>query len=75
MIKKVFRFNFIAFFIAFFIGISYVYLSAPKQKIIIKYPTPYNSNKIIYKNESDLCYTYEVEDIKCNNKAIEQPII
>jgi hypothetical protein len=75
MITKVFRFNFVAFFIAFLLGILYVYLSTPKQKIIIKYPNPFNSNKIIYKNESDLCYTYQVEESKCNEKAIEQPII
>jgi hypothetical protein len=75
MITKVFKFNFIAFFIAFLIGISYVYLSAPKQKVIIKYPNPFNATKNIYKNENDLCYKYEVNEIECNDKAIEQPII
>lgn len=75
MKNKVFKFNFIVFFIAFAIGFLYVYLSAPKQKIIIKYPNPYNSNKNIYKNENDLCYKYEVEEIKCSDKAINQPII
>jgi len=75
MITKVFKFNFIAFFLAFLIGISYVYLSAPKQKIIIKYPNPFNANKTIYKNENDMCYIYEVEENKCTDKAIEQPII
>ena len=52
MSKKVFKFNFIAFFIAFFLGLTYVYLSVPKQRVIIKYPTPYNANKLIYKNEN-----------------------
>ena len=75
MITKVFKFNFIAFFIAFLIGIIYVYLSTPKQKVIIKYPNPFNANKTIYKNENDICYKYEVEELKCNNMAIEQPII
>jgi len=75
MKNKVFKFNFIAFFIAFFIGFIYIYLSAPKQKIIIKYPNPYNINKNIYKNQNDLCYKYEVSEIECTNKAINQPII
>jgi len=75
MEKKIFKFNFIAFFIAFFIGLSYVYLSAPKQRIIIKYPTPYNANKIIYKNENDICYKYLVDEVKCTPEAINQPII
>ena len=64
-----------AFIVAFGVGILYVYLSAPKPKIIIKYPTPYNVNKVVYKNENDICYKYNAEEIKCNDKAIMQPII
>lgn len=75
MINKTFNFNYLAFFIGFCVGFTYVYLSAPKQKIIIKYPTPYNASKIIYKNENDFCYKYEVQEVKCNDKAINQPII
>jgi len=48
-----FKFNFFAFIIAFAIGIFYVYISTPKPKIVIKYPTPYNSNKIVYRNDND----------------------
>jgi hypothetical protein len=75
MENKTFKFNIVAFISAFAIGILFVYLSSPKQKIIIKYPTPYNSNKIVYKNENDMCYKYDVEEIKCTDKAIDQPII
>ena len=75
MTEKTFNFNYFAFIIAFGIGILYVYLSAPKPKIIIKYPTPYNVNKTIYKNENDICYKYSAEEIKCDDKAIMQPII
>lgn len=73
--EKVFKFNFLAFIIAFAIGIFYVYISTPKPKIVIKYPTPYNSNKIVYRNDNDVCYKYIVEEVKCTDKAIEQPII
>lgn len=73
--EKVFKFNFLAFIIAFAIGIFYVYISTPKPKIVIKYPTPYNSNKIVYRNDNDVCYKYMVEEVKCTDKAIEQPII
>ena len=73
-IKK-FTFNFFAFIIAFAIGIFYVYISSPKPKIIIKYPTPYNADKIVYKNDYDICYKYQVEEVKCTEKTIEQPII
>lgn len=69
-----FNFNFFAFIISFAIGILFVYLSAPKQKIFIKYPNPYNIDKIVYRNENDLCYKYKAEEVKCNTYAIEQPI-
>jgi len=75
MEQKKFNFNFLAFIIAFAIGMLFVYLSAPKPRIIIKYPTPYNADKIVYKNENDICYKYKVNEIKCTDKSIEQPII
>jgi len=70
-----FKFNFLAFIIAFGIGILYVYISTPKAKIVIKYPTPYNSNKIVYRNDNDICYKYNVEEVKCTDNAIDQPLI
>jgi len=73
--KEEFKLNIPIFIIAFAIGILFVYLSAPKQKIIIKYPTPYNAEKIVYRNENDICYKYKIEEVKCTDKAIEQPII
>jgi len=75
MEEKKFKFHFIAFIIAFAIGILFVYLSAPKRRIIIKYPTPYNIDKIVYKNENDICYKYKLDEVKCTDKAINQPII
>ena len=73
--EKKFKFNIIAFIIAFLLGLMYVYLAAPKVKNIIKYPTPFNSNKIIYKSYSDMCYKYNAEEVKCTNRAINQPIL
>ena len=73
--KKVFNFNIYAFFIAFFFGIFYTYVTAPKPRIVIKYPTPYNVNKIIYKNSDDLCYIYKSEQTECDKNSIPQPIV
>jgi len=73
---KSFKFNIFAFIIAFSFGILYVYIASPKPQIIIKYPTPYNANKIVYRNpNSDMCYKYEVNEVKCSDNAIDQPII
>lgn len=75
MEKKSFHFNILAFFISFIVGIFYVYISSPKPKIIIKYPTPYNADKIIYKSDSGDCYKFKMEETNCNKNAIPQPII
>jgi hypothetical protein len=61
------------FLISFCIGIFFVYISTPKPKIIIKYPTPQNAGKIIYKDNSGLCYKYLAKEVKCpkNTKEIK----
>lgn len=55
----------IYFFISFFIGLFFVYISTPKPKVIIKYPTPENAGKIIYKDNSDICYKYISKEVNC----------
>lgn len=59
--------NPLAFFIALFVGIFIVYLSVPEPKIIIKYPTPENVDKNIYKDGSDTCYKYQANEVDCDN--------
>lgn len=73
--SKKFVFNIYVFFMAFAIGMLYVYISTPKPKIIIKYPTPYNAEKVVYKSYNDNCYKFKVSEVKCTNDAIPQPIV
>jgi len=74
MKEKVFKFNILAFFIAFIIGIFYVYVSSPKPRIIVKYPTPYNANKLLYQSDAGECFKFKIEEVKCTPDAIPQPI-
>ena len=53
------------FFIALFIGLFIAYISTPAPDIIIKYPTPQNAGKIVYKDDSDVCYKYKAEEVSC----------
>jgi hypothetical protein len=73
--EKVFQLNYTFFFIAFALGIFYVYISSPKQRIVIKYPTPYNADKIYYQNDDNVCYKYKVSEVKCTSNATAQPIM
>tara|TARA_B100000768_G_C11017712_1_gene264785 strand:+ start:27 stop:260 length:234 start_codon:yes stop_codon:yes gene_type:complete len=53
------------FFAALFFGLMMCYILTPTPKIVIRHPSPENVNDIIYKDKSDNCYKYEVDEIKC----------
>lgn len=53
------------FFAALFFGLMMCYILTPIPKIVIRHPTPENVDDIIYKDKSDNCYKYEVDEIKC----------
>jgi hypothetical protein len=72
-----FKLNWYAFLIAFAVGITYVYFVVPPPKIVLKYPNPYNVDKVIYQDESKACYKYSADKIDCpkNEKDITiQPV-
>lgn len=73
--EKIFKMNWFSFAFAFLLGIIYVYISSPPIRSIIKYPTPYNANKIVYMDHNRQCYKYSVEEVKCKETSLNQPII
>lgn len=75
MKEKIFSFNIFAFLIAFGFGMVYVYLNVPKPKVIIKYPTPYNTNRLTYMGLTGECYKFKVEQVDCTEDAYKQPIV
>lgn len=72
---RMFRMNWLSFFLAFILGIFYVYISSPPIRNVIKYPTPYNANKIVYMNHDNQCYKYNADEVKCTEASLTQPII
>lgn len=54
-----------SFFIALAIGLFFTYIYAPPKKIVIKWPTPENAGKVIYKDNADTCYKYKANEIPC----------
>ena len=63
-----FKINIYYFFFSFFIGLFFIYVTSPKPKIIIKYATLENANKIISIDNSNVCYKYKGKEIKCPSK-------
>ena len=49
-------FNPIVFLLSLFIGIFFVYIITPPPKVLVKYPTPENSGRVIYKDEAHNCF-------------------
>ena len=76
--KAKFVFQPISFIVAFAIGILYVYMMAPKPKVIYKYPTPYNVQSTTYKDLSGECFKYTATKVDCKSvdskTLIDQPI-
>ena len=70
-----FRYRLIIFLVCFSLGMLYVYMITPHRRAIVKYPTPFNAGKIVYKDEQDgTCYRYKAQQTDCPAKgAVPQP--
>jgi hypothetical protein len=63
------------FFISFALSMIITYFITPAPEIIIKYPTPENAGKVIYKDDGDVCYKYRAEQVECpSDKSIIKSI-
>ena len=54
-----------AFIISFLIGIIFVFLASPQNKIVHVYPTPDNADKIEYIDHAKNCYAFRSQKIDC----------
>ena len=66
-------FNIQYFLVSFLIGMFFVYITSPIPDIIIKYPTPDNIGKIIYKDSADMCYVYDLKEVVCPKFGVISP--
>ena len=62
------------FALAFAIGMLAVYLTAPAPTIVVKFPSPYNVGKVMYRDQADNCYKYGAEEVKCpSDQSVIKP--
>jgi hypothetical protein len=63
------------FFMALVVGLFFAYISTPPPDIVIKYPTPENAGKVVYRDAADVCYKYQSKVVKCpsDRSKIEVP--
>ena len=65
------KLNPIAFIISFVIGMLYCYYKKPPKRIIYRHPTPQNVDKVIYRDNKDDCYKYNMSEVDCpQNKEL-----
>ena len=53
------------FFISFAIGLFIVYIFHPPPQVVVKFPSPYNAGKVVYKDETDSCFVYKADEVSC----------
>jgi len=63
----------IVFIVSLCLGIMVVYTITPPPKVIVKYPTPENSGRVIYKDEAHNCFKIFSSEVNCpaNKKDIK----
>lgn len=74
---KSFRLNWPVFLVSFGIGILYIYIANPPPKIILKFPSPYNAGKVIYRDKADDCFVFDAERLECpkdGKQVKKQPV-
>ena len=45
-----------------------VLLQYSTPEVIIKYPTPENADDLIFEDDSDNCYKFKTQEVKCPTK-------
>ena len=68
--------NVFYFIVSFCVGIGYIYMVTPSPTIVNKFPSPYNTKNLVYRDNDNNCYKYTHEKVKCNgDNVIHQPVL
>ena len=53
------------FIVSLAVGLFFVYILGPEEKIIYIYPSPENINKILFKDKADNCFELQQQQVQC----------
>lgn len=68
------RLNVSALVISFAVGILYTYLTTPPPRVVVKFPSPYNTGKVLYRDNADACFMFKSDSVDCEG-AHPQPLL
>jgi hypothetical protein len=54
------------FLLGIVVGVISVYYVTPAMSTVIKYPTPQEVDKLIYKDKNGVCYQYTTKEVNCD---------
>jgi hypothetical protein len=53
------------FFAAFAVGLLMCYVMTPPPEVVVKFPSPYNAGKVVYKDKAQNCFVYNSDEVAC----------
>ena len=63
----------LAFALSLGFGLMVVYMTAPRPRRVIKFPSPINAGRVVYKDARKGCYVYDKKKVECDETALLQP--
>lgn len=67
------KLNPLAFAVSLGIGLMIVYMTAPRPRRVVRFPSPLNEGKTIYRDAQKGCYVYQSEKVACDETAMIPP--
>ena len=53
------------FLLSLCFGIFFIYVTLPNRQVILVYPNPDNSNKLLFKDDAGICHRFVPREVKC----------
>jgi|TARA_R110002072_G_scaffold293386_2_gene462698 hypothetical protein len=63
MFKRLFSLP--VFILSLILGLLFIYLSESEKEVVYVYPTPYNLDKVEYKDSVGNCFDFSADKLKC----------
>lgn len=68
------KINPLAFALALGVGLMIVYITAPRPRVVLSFPSPINAGNTVYRHDTRGCYVYESEPVPCDESAKMPPV-
>lgn len=78
MLQYIKKINPLLFIVCFSVGLYMSYYFGEKIRHIVRYPTPEDSDNVVYKKKDNSCYLYKLKQIQCPSncdKLVSEKIV